>query len=76
MMRRGRPQDDVRGDRAKRNDPLPDACQSRVRRPLAVERHHAGEGGLAALELPGEAADDQAAVLELGGADLDPQIPM
>jgi hypothetical protein len=43
-------------------------------RPLAVERDDVGEGGFATLELPEEAADDQAAVLQGGVADAPPAI--
>src|SRR5215213_9479782 len=48
--------------------------RSHLPRPFAVEGDHAGEGGLAALELPGEAADDQAAVLNGGVADVAAQV--
>src|SRR5258705_12588737 len=43
-------------------------------RPFSHERDGAAERGLASLELPGEAADDEALVLELGRLDLAAQV--
>jgi hypothetical protein len=51
-------------------------CALHLLRPLAVEGDDAGEGGFAALELPGEAADDQAAVLQRGVADVAARLAM
>jgi hypothetical protein len=45
-----------------------------LQRPLAVERHDAGESRLAALELPGEAPEREPAVLQLGRVDLPAQV--
>src|SRR5438128_2494187 len=42
--------------------------------PVSLKRHHARERGLAALELPREAPDDEPLVLELGGVDLAAQV--
>src|SRR2546426_169530 len=42
--------------------------------PVSLKRHHARERGLASLELPREAPDDEPLVLELGGVDLAAQV--
>src|SRR5436309_1127174 len=42
--------------------------------PVSLKRHHARERGLASLELPREAPDDEPLVLDLGGVDLAVQV--